>query len=246
MKEKVKNTLAVFSVCLPAITFIVWIAAYCWLLNGDRYKAFMQPKLRPMLILALLLLLIFVMALISQLSRKKKETNITDVWLRTAILFVPALFLWTVYGQSLGAYALSKKTFDADEIFSIPQTQPEQLSIMDSSVKSASLLDLLKNSDEFEGTHVATEGMVFRSNTIAENTFKIFRFAIICCAADALPLWILVNSEESQNLENETWVKVEGIFKIKKINGRQIPHIDAEAVQPITTPAPEKQYLFFY
>ena len=246
MKEKVKNTLAVFSACLPAITFVVWIAAYYWLLNGDRYKAFMQPKLRPMLILALFLLLIFVMALISQFSRKKKETNITDVWLRTAILFVPALFLWAVYGQSLGAHALSKKTFDADELISLPQTPPEQLSIQDPSVKSASLLDLLKNSDRFEGTHVATEGMVFRSNTIAENTFKIFRFAIICCAADALPLWILVNSEESQNLENETWVKVEGKFKIKKINGRQIPNIDAEAVQPIPTPAPEKQYLFFF
>jgi len=246
MKAKIKNILAVFSVNLPAIIFTVWIAAYYWLLKGERYKAFMQPKLRPMLMLALLLLLIFVMALISQLSRNKKEPDITGAWLRAAILFVPALFLWTVYGQSLGAHALSKKTFDADEIISLPQTPPEQLSIQDSSVKSASLLDLLKNSDEFEGAHVATEGMVFRSNTIPENTFKIFRFVIICCAADALPLWILVNSEESQNLENETWVKVEGKFKIKKINGRQIPNIDAEAVDPIPTPAPEKQYLFFY
>ena len=216
MKEKVNNTLAVFSACLPAITFMVWIAAYFWLLNGDRYKAFMQPKLRPMLILALFLLLIFVTALISQLLRKKKENQTTDVWLRAAILFVPALFLWTVYGQSLGAHALSKKVFDVDELLSLPQTSPEQLSIQDASVKSASLLDLLKNSDEFEGTHVATEGMVFRSHTMAENNFKIFRFVIICCAADALPLWILVNSEESQNLENETWVKVEGKFKIKK------------------------------
>jgi uncharacterized repeat protein (TIGR03943 family) len=246
MKEKVKNIVAIVTVCLPAIIFFVWIDSYFWLLRGDRYKAFMQPKLRPIMILALILLLIYLVALISGFSQEKSRSNKIDVWLCAAILFIPALFLWTVYGQSLGAHALMNKAFDADEIILIPQPQPEQKFIRDSSVKSGSLLDLLKNSDEFEGTRVVTEGMVFHGKESPENTFKIFRFAIICCAADALPLWISVNSKQTQNLENETWVRVEGKFKMNRISGRQVPSIDADAIEIISTPPPEKQYLFFY
>jgi len=246
MKEKVKNIVAVVTACLPAIIFFIWIDSYFWLLRGDRYKTFMQPKLRPIMILALILLLIYMVARISGFSREKSRSNIIDVWLRAAILFIPALFLWTVYGQSLGAHALVNKAFDVDEIILIPQPQPEQKSIRDSSVKSASLLDLLKNSDEFEGTQVVTEGMVFQNKKSSEKNLKIFRFAIICCAADALPLWISVNSEETQNLENETWIRVEGKFKMNKISGRQVASIDAHTIEIISTPPPEKQYLFFY
>jgi len=246
MKEKVKKIIAVFSIFLPAITFIIWADAYFWLLKGDRYKAFLQPKLRPLLILAMMLLLTFVVASISQSPWKKKETHITDVWLRAAILFVPALFLWTVYGQSLGTHALTQKAFDTEDIISLPQTPLEHSSISDTAVITISLLDLCKDAEKFEGKFIATEGMVFRKDTIAENTFKIFRFVIFCCAADALPMWISVNSGKSRNFENETWVKVEGKCKIDKINGRQVISIDAVAIQVIPTPPPEKQYLFFY
>ncbi|MGD8522643.1 MAG: TIGR03943 family protein [Desulfobacterales bacterium] len=246
MKEKAKNIVAVLTACLPALIFFIWIDSYLWLLRGNRYKAFIHPKLRPIMILALVLLLIYMVALISGFSQKKSRPNIMDAWLRAAILFLPALFLWSVYGQSLGAHALVNKTFDADEIILTPQPQPEQKSIRDSSVKSASLLDLLKNSDEFEGTQVVTEGMVFRNKKSPEKNFKIFRFAIICCAADALPLSISVNSEETQKLENETWIRVKGKFKMNRISGRQVVSIDAHTIEIISTPPPEKQYLFFF
>ena len=246
MKEKVKNIVAAVTVCLPAIIFFIWIDSYFWLLRGDRYRTFMQPKLKPIMILALILLLIYMVALISGFSREKSRSNVIEVWLRAAILFIPALFLWSVYGQSLGAHALVNKAFDVDEIILNPQPRSEQRSVRDSSVKSASLLDLLKYSEEFEGSQVVTEGMVFQNKKRSEKNFKIFRFAIICCAADALPLWISVNSQEAQNLENETWIRVEGKFKTNKISGRQVASIDAHAIEIISTPPPEKQYLFFY
>lgn len=246
MKQKAKKIFSVFTVCLPVFTYLVWIGVYYWLLEGGRYRAFMQPKLLPLLILALILLLFFGVSFIFKFAWQHKGPGQTDAWLRAGILFVPALFLWTVYGQSLGAHALTKKTFDADEMISIPQTPTEQPSTPDSSVIGVSLLELLKNLENLEGKYVATEGMVFRSNTASENGFKIFRFVIFCCAADALPLWLHITSVGAGNLENETWVSVEGKLEIEKINGRQVPHIKAKRVQVIPTPAPEKQYLFFY
>ena len=194
----------------------------------------------------MMLLLIFVVASISQFRLKEKETNIKAVWLRAAILSVPALFLWAVYGQSLGTHALTQKAFDIDEILSLPQTPLEHPASSDSAAIPVSLLDLFKDSEKLESKRITTEGMVFRKDTTAENTFKLFRFAIVCCAADALPLSISVNSKESHYLENEAWVKVEGKLKIIRKNGRQMLCIDADAVDAIPTPPPEKQYLFFY
>ena len=249
MKAKAKRIIAVSTVCHPAITFIVWVATYGWLLKGDRYRAFLQPKLWPLLILAMVLLLIFVAAYIFQFQWKKKVAHIPDVWLQAAILTVPAIFLWTVYGQSLGTHALTQKAFDADlidSLDSLPQTTLEDVSGPDSPVMPASLLDLFKNSENFEGKFVTTEGMVFHKDPIDANTFKIFRFVIVCCAADALPLSISVNSEKPRNFKNETWVRVEGKFKTNKINGRLVLSIDARTVQAVPTPPPEKQYLFFY
>jgi putative membrane protein len=249
MKANLKRIIVASTLCLPTVTLVIWIATYSWLLKGDRYKAFLQPKLWPLLILAMVLLLIFVAAYIFQFQREKKALHIPDVWLQAAILIVPAIFLWTVYGQSLGSHALTQKSLDLDAIDSLDsqlQTPLEDASGPDSEIMRASLLDLIKNSEKFEGKLVATEGMVFNKAPVAANTFKIFRFAIVCCAADALPLRISVKSEQSRNFKNETWVRVEGKFKTNKINGRQVLSIDAQAVQEIPAPPPEEQYLFFY
>ena len=197
----------------------------------------------------MVLLLIFVAAYIFKFQWKTKVANIPDIWLQAAILIVPAIFLWTVYGQSLGSHALTQKAFDTDAIDSLdslPQTPLEDVSGPDLTVMPASLLDLFKSSEKFEGKFVTTEGMVFNKDPIAADSFKIFRFAIVCCAADALPLQISVNSEKSRNFENETWVRVEGKFKTNKNSGRLVLSIDAQTVQVIPTPPPEKQYLFFY
>ena len=137
MKANLKSIIAVSTVCLPAITFIVWVATYWWLLRGERYKAFLQPKLWPLLILAMVLLLIFMAASIFQFQWKKRVAHIPDIWLQAAILIVPAIFLWTVYGQSLGTHALTQKAFDADNIDSLDslsQAPLEDVSGPDSAV----------------------------------------------------------------------------------------------------------------
>ena len=52
MRGKFKKYLAVLTLSLPAIIYITWLAAYYWLLEAGRYKAFIQPRLWPLLILA--------------------------------------------------------------------------------------------------------------------------------------------------------------------------------------------------
>ncbi len=244
MKEKIQTAIVLTTACLPSIIYITWLAAYYWLLEAGRYKAFLQPKLWPLLILALILLLAFIAALIPQFSRKSGHVLKFERWLQAAILFMPVLFLWAIYGQSLGTHALSKRVLDMDQTVSISGIGPQRSSPATDG-KTLSLLELIKNAEQFNGKHVATEGMVYRGGQSDRNRFRLFRFVVVCCAADALPLVIFVNSKIAEKFDNDDWVRVEGIFSFETVKGRQVSSIAADSVRPIPAPPPEKRYLFF-
>ena len=245
MKAKVKTTISLVSAFLPAIIYVIWLNTYYWLFKGGRYKAFIQPKLWPLLILALILLLAFTAAFISQFSLKSKICLQFDAWIKAAILVLPLFFLWTIYGRSLGTDAFATRVLNPGQI--VIQGDSNQLtsSSPTSTDHGISLLNLLADAEKFDGKRVTAEGMVYRSEKNKENTFMLFRFAVACCAADALPLAVMVKSTPADILNNDAWVRVEGIFAIETSNGKQVPSIAADVIQSISQPSPEKRYLFF-
>lgn len=245
MKAKVKTTISLVTACLPAIVYVIWLNAYYWLLKGGRYKAFIQPKFWPLLILALLLLLAFSAAFISQFSLKSRRPLKFDAWAKAAILMMPVFFLLTIYGRSLGTDAFSKRALNTGQ--SVIQRDANQLKLPSrtSTGQATSLLNLLADAEKFDGKRVTAEGMVYRSVKSGDNTFMLFRFAVVCCAADAMPLSVTVKHTANEALINDAWVRVDGIFTIETSNGKQVPSIAADIVQPIPPPPPEKRYLFF-
>lgn len=243
--QKVKTTISLVTACLPAIVYVIWLNAYYWLLKGGRYKAFIQPKFWPLLILALLLLLAFSAAFISQFSLKSRRPLKFDAWAKAAILMMPVFFLLTIYGRSLGTDAFSKRALNTGQ--SVIQRDANQLKLPSrtSTGQATSLLNLLADAEKFDGKRVTAEGMVYRSVKSGDNTFMLFRFAVVCCAADAMPLSVTVKHTANEALINDAWVRVDGIFTIETSNGKQVPSIAADIVQPIPPPPPEKRYLFF-
>ena len=244
MRKSVKNRIALLTLILPAIIYITWLAAYYWLLGAGRYKAFIQPKLWPLLILALILLLVYIAAFISHFPRESGGVLKFERWLQAAILFVPVVFLWAIYGQSLGTHALTKRALNTNQPFSISRVSPQKTSPTTDG-KTLSLLELIKNAEHFNGQRVAAEGMVYRGGYSDRSRFRLFRFVVVCCAADALPLVILVKSRIAEKFSNDDWVRVEGVFSFESVNGRQVSSIAADSVRPIAAPPPEKRYLFF-
>ena len=245
MKEKLIRPATFLTACLPALIYISWLNAYFWLLEDGRYKAFIQPKLWPLLILALILLLAFSAACISQFSLKSIISLQFDAWIKAAILIVPVVFLWTIYGQSLGADAFAKRLLKTGPGVPLKLNYSDKISSKTLSGNAATLLDLILYAEKFNGKPVAVEGMVFRSTTMDKNSFMLFRFAIACCAADALPFSIRVNTATEAGLENDTWVRVEGLFNFETIHDKQVFSIAADKVLPVSLPPPEKRYLFF-
>lgn len=245
MQAKLKRSAALLTACLPAITYIIWLNAYYWLLEGGRYQAFIQPKLWPLLILALVLLLAFAAACLSRLSSKPGTPLPLDAWVKAAILLVPAVFLWTIYGQSLGADAFAKRLLETDQGVSRTAAGLTPKTSNGFADRIESLLDLILYAEKFNGKRVAVEGMVYRDTAVDDSSFKLFRFAVACCAADALPFSIRVKPPAADHLPNDTWVRVEGLFSLATIHDKQVSSILADAVLPIPTPPPEQRYLFF-
>ena len=245
MREKFKRPAAILTACLPALIFITWVNAYYWLLEDGRYKAFIQPKLWPLLILALILLLAFTAAFISQFSLKSVASFQYDAWIKAAILILPVVFLWTIYGQSLGTDAFAKRLLQTGQNAPLKITNPEKIPATALSGNATTLLDLILYAETFNGKPVVVEGMVYRGAKVDKNSFMLFRFAVACCAADALPFSIKVNTTSAAGIENDTWVRVEGLFNFETIHGKQVSNIVADRVLPISTPPPEKRYLFF-
>jgi len=230
---------------LPVVVFIIWIETYYWLLQAGHYKAFIQPKLWPLLVLAPMVLLAFVAVFIARFRWAQSNLGQIEAWIRAAILLTPVVFLGAIYGQSLGAHAFSKRAVKFGTVITLPDSVDIASPLKDTIFNAPTLLDLLKYSERFAGKQVVTDGIAFRDADTPENSFMMFRFAIVCCAADALPLSVLVESSESATLANDSWVRVAGRFKLDIIEGKSIPVIEAAAVQPIAPPPPEQRYLFF-
>jgi len=104
------------------------------------------------------------------------------------------------------------------------------------------LLDILQDFKAYEGRKITTLGMVYRDETVPPGHFLVFRFMIICCAADAMPAGALVFGGEADSLEQDTWVSVEGVLGLKQVGDLIFPLIQADRITRIDPP--KDPYLF--
>ncbi|MGA3068313.1 MAG: TIGR03943 family protein, partial [Tepidisphaeraceae bacterium] len=100
------------------------------------------------------------------------------------------------------------------------------------------------NLTKLNGSHVITEGRVWMDPSLASGQMVIFRFVVVCCAADAMPVEAIVKSPATARCKNDDWVRVEGTLRVETQQGQPVPVIDADQITPIA--APEEPYLSPY
>jgi uncharacterized membrane protein YcgQ (UPF0703/DUF1980 family) len=65
----------------------------------------------------------------------------------------------------------------------------------------------------------------------------VYRFLMTCCAADALPLAIALDSDQTDAFANDQWVEVDGIFNLQQTNNTPFPIISRPRIKRIDAPA---------
>lgn len=244
-RDLIKRTGQFIHTFLPTLVIILWIDAYVWLLQGERYRAFLQPRLFPLLIIGVCILVVFLIPFILAGKVRENRRLRTDMWARAAVLCLPVIFLYATYGQSLGVDALSKRKIDygpGNQMPLVTKTNPSSNSRFN---RSITLLDLVRNLNQFTGKQVITSGSVFRDSSVPDGHVMIFQFVITCCAADAQPVWVLVKTPQSSGLENESWISVEGRLGIEQFKENSIPVIAAKTLSRIRTPPVAERYLYY-
>ena len=85
-------------------------------------------------------------------------------------------------------------------------------------------------------------GFVFKDEKYGADTYMLIRFTVSCCVADAAVVGLLVQSPESEQLTNDTWVEVTGSFVSSNLENWKLPIVTAQQVSKIDVPS--QPYLY--
>jgi putative membrane protein len=218
-----------------------WVMGFAWLLSANRYQAFIQPKLWPLLAGAFALLAIFLLAVYFRFGRPASHG--AGLWSRAgqfSLLIVPLLYMRA--GETMGG--LGRDAFEKRSVTGQTITpggkgiRPrEQVQYSDSSPNEVDLLRMLEDMDRLENKPVYVIGRVYNDDAMPDNQYVIYRFVITCCAADALPVGALVQSKARGEFADDVWVGVTGIMRMTMVDGEPSPIIIATKVEKIDPPA---------
>ncbi|MDR1535159.1 MAG: TIGR03943 family protein [Planctomycetota bacterium] len=229
-----------FTVCL------VWLLAILGLLSGGRFEMFLIPEFFHVLWPAAVILILFTCSRIG-------EPPSGGIVLREAagalLLLLPLYGIWRAEGMVLESDAFNTRFIgglSTGEGDGPAAGTPPGTGFSNQPVSEVPMDKIFENPYLYAGRRLAVVGMLTTDNRqVAElmgrNCPVLFRFAMTCCAADAIPLALVVDLPESASLEENAWARVTGKFAIRRIQGQKIPILEEPELRPVKRP--ERPYL---
>jgi uncharacterized repeat protein (TIGR03943 family) len=232
------NELVTVGVC------VAWLDGVRWLFLEERYRTFLLPPFHYLLGAAAAVLLLYVVLFVFGKRREGPERFPLSRALHGLVLVTPLLFIYAAQGTGLGTHALAMKRVESG--FLGPGRPSAEKPPPDAGGEWT-ILDLVQSVDDLEGREVAVRGAVFADDRYPEGMRVLFRFAMLCCAADAVPLGILVALPETPpSLENDDWVRVEGVLRRRLVNGTSHPVVEASRIEVLPSPPPGDRYISLF
>ena len=186
----------------------------------------------------------FITVLIKTNGQNKPSFSRKNIY-SLIILALPVMIGMLSPEQSLSASSLSSKGVNLNT--SIDSSQGTSISF-DVQTDERTILDWVRlftdeeDHSAYIGKDVDVIGLVYHDPRLPGDQFMVSRFVITCCAADAFAIGMTVNWPENAELEDNTWVRVEGSLDTIQIDGDSAPLIQASQV--VLIPVPEQPYLY--
>jgi putative membrane protein len=244
---------------LHPIVFGLWTCSLVYLLVTQRYTTFLRPEFGLLLVIALFVSVGFMIA--SMPGKRNLSIDFSGV-VRALVLLLPILYLMTMPDATLGTNSFKNRFLGPASMVTDrpagsdlpilglekppgPSLNKEEGGTQER-LPETTLLELLTNPARYQGQRVSVTGMIFHDEKLklhfGEMNAVIYRFLMSCCAADALPLAIAVESDHVSEFENEQWVRIEGTFELIKIQQNPVPVL--KKVSITATAVPKMPYLF--
>lgn len=152
------------------------------------------------------------------------------------LLLVPAVVAFAMPPPSLGAYFASRQTAGG-----APLRPPSgALTVGADGIAEVTVVDFVRRSllapSTLEGVRVRMAGFV-TPDVSGLSDFRLTRFAVGCCAADAVPVYVAVREGEGRQPSTDEWVEVVGRpLPVDGREGRNVPVLAVESVRRIDPP----------
>ena len=243
------------------MVFATWTIFLIHLVVSQRYVAFLRPEFGILLAAAHLIAMGFMLA--AMVRPKAAELDMSAV-LRALVLLVPVLYAVVMPDTMLGNQAFKKRFIGnanpvvgrrnqsmpsfkgAENNPGSPASPGEIEGARQETPQERTILELFLNPDFYKGRRVIVTGMILRDEKLKPYfgglDTAVYRFLITCCAADALPLAIALDSVQTEAFANDQWVQVDGIFGLRQTDGKPAPVVSKAKIRPIEPPA--VPYLF--
>jgi uncharacterized repeat protein (TIGR03943 family) len=95
--------------------------------------------------------------------------------------------------------------------------------------------------DEFDNQRVSIVGQYVPPRDGGTN-FDLVRMMMVCCAADARPIGVAVETTQSRELPRMGWIRVTGTARFVERGGMREPRVTAEKIEEV--PAPRETVLY--
>lgn len=242
--------------------FAIWTGFLIYLLASRRYVAFLRPEFGLLLAVAHFVAMGFMLA---AMVRPKTTEMDAPAILRALVLLVPVLYFMVMPNTMMLGNQAFKKRFTGTNNGAMSRQAPSMISSQgsenDSDVaaplkeldstrqgmpQERTILEIFLNPNFYKGQRVIVTGMILRDEQLKPHfggrDTAVYRFLINCCAADALPLAIALDSDQTDVFSNDQWVQVDGIFDLQQISGKPVPMVSKARIK--TVEAPAVPYLF--
>jgi len=252
----VKSPDEVLKRCMHPGVFAVWSGFLIYLLASWRYVSFLRPEFGLLLVVAALISLGFMLAAIIRPHVIKMDMCAI---VRSLVLLVPVLYFAAMPDTTLGNQAFRKRftgtgaaavsrqeltVFDpqgSGETADPMQAPGTGEGVRQETTRERTLLEVFIDPALYSGQRVIVTGMFlrdeqFRAYSGGSDT-AVYRFVVNCCAADAVPLAIVLVADQAEAFANDQWVQVEGIFDVRQIQGNPVPIISNPVIKAVEAPS---------
>jgi len=244
----------------PAV-FAIWTGFLIYLLASQRYVAYLRPEFGLLLAVAHFIAMGFMLA--AMIRPKTTEIDLPAIF-RALVLLIPVFYSMAIPDTMLGNQAFKKRFIGTPNGVLNSQTPPmlsSQGSGKNSEVPAPpkalegngeerplerTILQIFLSPKIYKDQRVIVTGMILHDDELKQHfggmDTAVYRFLINCCAADALPLAIALDSDQADAFATDQWVQVDGVFDVQQINGKPVPMISKAQIKRVEAPA--VPYLF--
>jgi len=210
------------------------------------FHSFLNPKLMWLLLLGLFIFALFsFVALAGVNAGHDHGGGDFERIFKSTILLIPIPFIVTFSSAEYGSDVVENRMVFKEQA---KQSLPNELRFDDlqthpaDTVYQLNLMELMYYPARYLGRNARTKGMIYRGQQVPDGYDYCFRYAMVCCAADTMPIGIFIPKQDSIPIENNSWYEVEGVVKTDTLDGYLVAALDSLHISQ--TAKPENGWLF--